>query len=55
MVQEVVFLKVVGDIQVQASVAIEVARHDAKAVPEYAAVDAGGGTHVHEMAVVVPI
>ena len=54
-VQKIVFLKVVRDVQVGAAIAIEVARHHTEPIAEGAAVDAGRGAHVHEVAMVVAI
>ena len=54
-VEKIVFLKVVGDVQVGAAVEVQVARDDAQAIPFDAAVDAGLVAHVHEVAAVVPV
>ena len=54
-VEEVVFLKVVGDVQVRAAVPVQVAGDDAQPVPHHAAEDVRLAAHVHEMAAVVAV
>src|SRR5438876_993113 len=54
-VEKVVFLKIVGDVQVEATVPVQVARHDAEAVPRRAAAEASVVAHVDKMASVVPV
>ena len=54
-VEEVVFLKVVGDVEVGAAVPVQVARHDPQAVARGASVEAGALAHVHKVTTVVPI
>src|SRR5258706_9301893 len=52
-IEEVVLLEIVRDIEVGTPVEIEVARHDAEAVPFDPAVDAGVGADIGEVAAVV--
>ncbi len=54
-VEKVVFLKVVGDVQVGAAVPVEIARDHAQAVSGGASVKAGALTHVDKMAPIVSI
>src|SRR5256712_12882291 len=54
-VEKVVFLKVVGDVQVGAAVPVQIARDHAEAVPRGAAAEAGVAAHVYKMASVVPV
>ena len=54
-VEEVVFLKIVGDVEVGAAVPVQIARDHAQAVSRGASVEAGALTHVHKVAPVVPI
>src|SRR5216684_2129462 len=54
-IEEVILLKVVGDVQVRAAVPVQIARDDAQAVAHAAAVDAGLVAHVYEMPPVVSV
>ena len=54
-VEKVVFLKVIGDVQVGTAVAVQVARDHAETVPRGAALEAGVVAHVDKMAPVVPV
>src|SRR2546430_13989283 len=54
-VEEVVFLKIVGDVQVGAAVEIQVARNRAETVSHRATVQAGALAHIDEVAPVVAV
>ena len=54
-VEEVVFLEVVGHVQVGTTVSVQVARHDPQAVARGPSVEAGALAHVHKVTPVVPI
>ena len=55
MVEEVVLLEIVGDVDVRAAVEVQVAHDEPEPEPFAAAIDAGGGADVDEVAAVVAV